>query len=64
MSSEISLNGQMKTVMEDKRDISPPLAIDDEKIKEWLQKLDKWSSLICKEYSITCKDCGTKGHFT
>jgi hypothetical protein len=64
MSSEISFNGQMKTVMEDKRDISPPLAIDDEKIKEWLQKLDKWSSLICEDYSITCKDCGTKGHFT
>jgi hypothetical protein len=48
----------------DKRDISPPLAIDDKKIKEWLQKLDKWSSLICEEYSITCQDFGTEGHFT
>jgi hypothetical protein len=59
----MSTQENLKYAMEEKRDKIPPLAINDEKIKEWIALLDEWAPITCDEYFVTCKECKMEGHY-
>ena len=63
MSSEMSTQKHMESVIEGMRYTSKPFAaIDEATLKEWIKLVNKISSIICASYLVSFIDCGSKKH--